>query len=1416
MASRRTRSHSANGRAGHWNGITGNSRPGGCSYISNVRPENRSTLCSVIARLTQETQPAFVTTLKSKAVSESSNAKFICVVTGHPIPQLTWYKDDKQLDRLCGLPKYEIFRNGQSHSLHIYDCTTEDAAIYQASASNSKGIVSCSGVLEVGGMNEFRIHQRYFAKLKQKTDGRNGKENQKPLQAISPERTQKKRRSTVEVFSSVPSSKEDLVPEDLVPLAVEDSKVRLEESAEEPKEKKPAEEPKEEKPAPIAKSKTDNNSGIAKTPFVKKKIKIFPRGERTSDETKESENVKNKVPGGKLLKKKSFEALRSPESLKKHKETDRKCEEKILEKNPTLPSELKSTPEPQRVSKAVPEHLTDPVLAEGALQKRTALPELPQKETKAQQRNSLMESEVTQAPTWMRGNNATVKPEPPPDRGLAATNARLQRKTPWKGAASKEDTRLLFGSSLAKEPQHKKLHSKDSTEGLTVPQKSNAVLPEDQKSQDGLIVKSSVGLIGQSNKNLDDNEVKKPVTPNKKIDEPVTETTAAPKAQQSKDEVTKVTNTNVVPSKNKKGIVEADGQHSKKALILNEQQSRKFQETPQPVARVISVAEMMRAQISTLDSNNLPPGLLGSSAADPLSPKDKTTQERKSEAQVIPETSVDQKSPKANLLEKSNSRKNRTFEEGSSLCPPSAIEPIKLEGNVLDIPFAGSINNYPSVSVNPKEEEDQKSKSVSDGFPGNSVGQMSPKEILEKKGHLGESSMDPVPTIEYNQDCAVIPCAGSSKTYPSVVMNPKEEESQRTTLRTKSDQNGDLGHRVKSVPDIKLDTKTQQGITENTSESLIIEHHPRGCSPGVPNPRFIATDTQENSPHIQGQSMVEQNPDNNILVNSNPKANLLLQKKDGDSSHSLATPQELASGARRKIPSSKDKSLEVKLQPEPQSKTQEVSPPDSMDSTGTMKMTSSSDVSPLSPLLLLSNDEKTSSEKRSPMLGRKKTATVTKTPTQPTNEDTQSEKNLKDRLDPCKAPQVIRKIRSESFADSSGHLKLWCQFFNILTDSAIAWYRNDLEIARIMRSTSDESQVNLAIVQASSKDSGVYKCTITNDYGSDSTEFMLGPNILARISLRGDLGVGEEIEMAPLVFSKGVADSGVWGNKLFGRIMLDQSCIGEGSGHKVWRAKVIYGLEPVFESGHTCVLKVKREIAYGGKEEHGLTERNLELVKQQCKIQNLAREYCKIFSAEARIIENFGPSLEVIPVHLMYRPANTIPYATVEADLAGVYQKYVELDHMGKIEMKATSDVGLKCCALQHWIFQWTSRNLLITRLEGVDAKITNIGITVRSTGHQGLQIEGKPEVLEAFVSHHQCNYFCGLLGLRSLKVLDSLTTPTKSKGSKSPLLQRKNQASGSGSPQTSRRATGSPRVSRKSQQEGNTNTLKTAVEVSI
>lgn len=148
--------------------------------------------------------------------------------------------------------------------------------------------------------------------------------------------------------------------------------------------------------------------------------------------------------------------------------------------------------------------------------------------------------------------------------------------------------------------------------------------------------------------------------------------------------------------------------------------------------------------------------------------------------------------------------------------------------------------------------------------------------------------------------------------------------------------------------------------------------------------------------------------------------------------------------------------------------------------------------------------------------------------------------------------------------------------------------------------------------------------------------------------------MGEEIEMTPLLFTKGLADCGSWGEKYFGRIMTETVHAGGGCAHKASRVRVIYGLDPIFESGSNCIVKVGNPIAYGTKQESNLSERNgaiskqvsvfmaplfiivrpendiwcLTVICQECKVQNTIREYCKIFATEARVSENFGFSLE--------------------------------------------------------------------------------------------------------------------------------------------------------------------------------------------
>ncbi|XP_078541365.1 alpha-protein kinase 3 isoform X2 [Lissotriton helveticus] len=523
-----------------------------------------------------------------------------------------------------------------------------------------------------------------------------------------------------------------------------------------------------------------------------------------------------------------------------------------------------------------------------------------------------------------------------------------------------------------------------------------------------------------------------------------------------------------------------------------------------------------------------------------------------------------------------------------------------------------------------------------------------------------------------------------------------------------------------------------------------------------------------------------------------------------------ATPHELALGARRKLYVSKPKQLDD-------------ADSNNLDSTagqGTTKRDSptvSPGLSRRNQALLQTSmaSQSPPMERRSPGQARKMTtlevpkvyaeSSEGNSPGGSKLEEKDSFADMKEDLgepqkanDPFKAPQVIRKIRAEQFSDASGNLKLWCQFFNVLSDSTISWFKDEYPVAEASRCAGDEGQVALAIVQASKNDCGVYQCTIKNKYGTDSTDFLLSAEAISGFITREETEVGEEIEMTPMVFAKGLADSGYWGDKFFGRIVSEDINVGKGYLRKILRVKVIYGLEPMFESGKTCIIKIRNLITFGTKNESTLLEKNYDLTIQSCKIQNTTREYCKIFAAEARVVPNFGQIPEIIPLNLIYRPANNIPYATIEDDLEGRFEKYCTKDKSGNLQMKNTSEIEKKCCAFQHWVYQWTNGNVLITDLQGVGWKITNVAIATKSKGYQGLKESCCPSSVELFVSLHQCNRYCEILGLRSLKSTDTLQTPAKPKGSKSPSMGRK-AGSTQSSPQIPKKGMPSPQGSRKS-----------------
>ncbi|NXY51379.1 ALPK3 kinase, partial [Ceuthmochares aereus] len=429
--------------------------------------------------------------------------------------------------------------------------------------------------------------------------------------------------------------------------------------------------------------------------------------------------------------------------------------------------------------------------------------------------------------------------------------------------------------------------------------------------------------------------------------------------------------------------------------------------------------------------------------------------------------------------------------------------------------------------------------------------------------------------------------------------------SPRTSRRVlEKVQNNQLFQTAENLP---LTPRTSRRITGMIHEEFVTSQEMLACRPVPPKRRSRLAAEAEGPPQLPVPSIVV----GSVTTvgagqpHEGPPASPENQSPaDPPAVLPCATPEELASGARRKIylPKPKPVGEEEEVMPESpgHARSPAVSPRQSRKNAALLQ---SPTLAPSSPV-----------EQRSPTLTRKMdTLEVPKLYEEPMGdssgdhevpEDTKSEAQpgeSKKANNPFKAPQVIRKIRAEQFSDASGNLKLWCQFFNILSDSKLTWYKDEVPVAEAQRSAGDEGQAALAVVQASQKDCGVYRCVISNEYGTNSTDFLLSPEGCAHIVPPHELfplPVGEEIEMTPMVFAKGLADAGYWGDKLFGRVVSEDVEVGAGFLRKACRARAIYGLEPVFESGHTCIIKVHNFIAFGTKNENSLIEKNYDITIQ--------------------------------------------------------------------------------------------------------------------------------------------------------------------------------------------------------------------------
>ncbi|XP_056123317.1 titin homolog [Rhinichthys klamathensis goyatoka] len=1636
MSSRRlmNRSLSSDGRSYYSaSDITSqNRRSGSRSYLSSVRSESRSTLCSVMAQLTEDTQPTFEATLKSKAVSEDANVKFNCVVSGYPVPEVTWYKDDIQLDRYCGLPKYEISRDDKTHTLQIYNCTLEDAAIYQASAQNSRGIVSCSGVLEVGTMSEYKIHQNYFAKLKLRNENRRqeqeehrniGKENVPAAfehdRMSSPERAQRKRRSMETRGAGSPSEEkavevETPPVEDRLAAPVQVSAAGLFHGISNSEMIANRDKDSEglmyiHETVHSASSKQTNEH------YIKKKLKISTAATEKNKEnrpTGRGEEMMNErgTSNEKMEVQNTVDQIASvTESRKKMDITDRQ----------------KSTKQPEIVNKSASEYSKT---AKGAhiTTVTESRNEMDITDTKMKEKQSVnVNKSAAEESRRAQGAQITTVTESRKKMDITDTKMNVKQSVNVNKSASEESkrakgaqittvtestTKMDITDTKMNEKQSVNVNKSPSNESKRAQDSQIASVTESRKKMDITYRKSEKLSENAQESPSESKRAQKPIGTQKRPALKVSMTT-----QTNKVEITKQTESSEKGTSNLKlfddhenrnpvstclrilphscggNDVDVDTGERNVACSLrglaagdthteptespiledippfHKEVAKKLKEQP-PLMREVTASvtdtlsschlasqgQKLRAGDQSVASTKCSPLVTGPQNTQPsekssaghvshmLHDGQVTTamssslgddtltsvceKDSKAENQLIKEsdkpkgetkpasmsfdsmeknemkninTSTNVQKQNSISKEKSTANSNHSTNQvivtefvqicklNSNMVQPhtmnsSSITKVEMKdtkarecqssslvatNNVskMDTQEQSKVTTFEvPVSTHHKMQSYSEKKGIDSSGPSTFLSQHSkelPTELTipaiyitdvdgtsqnstDKTEHtvcksdisksdtvkitteanavtstVTNSNTDSQTSILIHSDCtdttnkttAILEFKGlrdekfdlSLRSQTSEVNKPDQQPLSQESLNQGPESSSHCSTEKVSTDFIRLSEVPKQhpnadnSIKTNVSELTETNRHPKtDLNLKTDSDSFIkhlksaaldlemsdqsSTSTMNNAAtHINSRDndKFEEEVNSAVIQHGVCKVTIPLKNTDHQD-NSTAAHSELATRTNQKttLPSTTTEKSEIGMAICLEEANRDAYQMDSL----------SLKTQPESPLQSVSNSQlKTSLETHSPRLTRKSVPADLPKPAE--NENIKPKSTEKVKENQFKVPQIIRKIRPEVF-DASGHLKLWCQFFNIVSDSTIRWYKDEVEIAEIKRSAGDETQVCLAIIRMSKRDCGVYRCTITNDYGKDSTEYLLSAEFLSNMFLREELKeVGEEIEMTPLIFSKGLADAGCWGSKFYGRVTTEEVQVGMGCEHKTRRLKVIYGLDPVFESGSSCFIKVRSPIAYESREETVLAERNLQITKQECRIQNMAREYFKIFAAETRVIESFGAALEVI----------SVPYATVEAELKGVYKRYCGLDRTGSLVLNEKLEVGQKCSSLQHWIHQWTNGNVLFSRLEGVDTILTNIGIAIRSKGYQGFPCEANPKVFELFHIQHQCNYFCGLLNLKPLKAPETLQAPSRSKGKSSPLLQRRT-APSSSSPQTSRKATKSPKVSHK------------------
>lgn len=422
-------------------------------------------------------------------------------------------------------------------------------------------------------------------------------------------------------------------------------------------------------------------------------------------------------------------------------------------------------------------------------------------------------------------------------------------------------------------------------------------------------------------------------------------------------------------------------------LTNNLEQMIDFREIPKPASKVISIAELLRAQIKALDStpgNSVPTvPVQADSVQEPATTGTETCEGvKEDDRKCYPD------------VEKSMS--DRKMEKTTDHSPPANIKATLME-------IYHQLNTYSEQVqtqgvTSPPVQALQKPLVVT------------PVSVLETTGVHGSDKKSTESVMDIGKDVE----ASTPLVYPAVSLTegetvgltfqPLASEDDLTVSPTKSsgqtsnitvlEQTKDEPVQLKDIekltPEIKLNSKSERVNTEMNSAALLdqytVEGH-NGNSSSVKQLLFpTESEKQKNQLLQQDSSMVEE-----FSSNPTPEASPSLKRRNCVSPIPSATPQELASGARRKILTPKYRPEEATEATSPvENQTQKVQ--SSKLSPSPVSLSTSPGLSRRSPLLQPPGERTSPVERRSPLFSRRKTALETQAPNQQPTEEVHTPK----------------------------------------------------------------------------------------------------------------------------------------------------------------------------------------------------------------------------------------------------------------------------------------------------------------------------------------------------------------------------------------------------------------------------------------